>query len=311
MLTLTLDRASPSPLYHQIAQAIRWRIGTGALVAGESLPPIRDAAERWGVNYHTVRRAYGELARQGLVESAKGSGTQVTAVATVVPSGGEDDLDDWVERIITTAHERYGLSAQDLASIVNERGRMIRVVMVECNQHQSGFLAQQLEEAWQIEAIPWSLEERAEPPGVPIIGTYFHYAEMRRWWPHRIGDMHFVALHLDPGLKERVEAIAAERGTRILRLVDEDPATAREMAAGVSALFRTRFEVESTVGDPDEMLRALPGDELLLIAPRLWDRLSSATRHDQRVFDVRHVIVPQDLGRVWQAIIRGATAVTR
>lgn len=304
MIHLSLDRSSPTPLYHQIVQTIRWRIGTGALRAGEALPPIREAAEHWGVNYHTVRRAYHELASEGWVESAQGSGTHVAAVLPVDAADSEDDLDHWLDQIVAIGHERYGLSAQDLATLLRERGQVLRVVMVECNEHQSGFLARQLEEAWQAEAIPWSLEEGEEPPRLPIIGTYFHYAEMRRRWPDRIGDMHFVALRLDPGLTERVETVAAKRDTRVLRLVEQDPETAREMAAGVSALFPTQFEIKTTVGDPDELLRSLPGDELLLIAPRLWDRLSSAARGDQRVFDVRHLIVPEDLRRVWRSLTR-------
>jgi hypothetical protein len=183
---------------------------------------------------------------------------------------------------------------------------LLRVVMVECNDHQSTFLAQQLEQAWPVEAIPWSLHRGEAPPQLPIIGTYFHHSEMKAMWPDRIGDMHFVTLYLDPALRDRVERVAVRRGARRLRLVERDPATAQEMAAGVSSLLGPRFTVRPLVGDPDEVVRTLAPDELLLVAPRLWDTVSAGTRADERVFDVRHVVGPEDLPRVWSALSRAA-----
>lgn len=51
--------------------------------------------------------------------------------------------------------------------------------MVECNRHQGNYLARQLEQAWGIKAIAWSLEEADAPPELPLVGTYFHASEMR------------------------------------------------------------------------------------------------------------------------------------
>jgi len=103
----------------------------------------------------------------------------------------------------------------------------------------------------------------------------------------------------------------------VFRLVEQDLGTAEEMAAGVSAeemaagvsaLLSPRFTVTTTVGDPAELLAALEGDELLLVAPRLWDRLPAAVREDERVLDVRHVIVPEELDRVWASLVRAGAA---
>ena len=312
-MLLRLSRSSPTPLYHQIVQAVRWRIGTGELRAGDQLPAVRDAANRWGVNYHTVRRAYQELARLGWIETVQGAGTTVAAAAALDGVATEDDLEQWLEEVVATAKGRYGLTPVALAQRIGDRGRVPRVVMVECNAHQATFLAEQLEEAWPVEAIPWSLDEPGDPPQLPLIGTYFHHVEMRARWPHRAADMRFVALWLDRALEKRVEAIAARRPIRRLRLVEQDLGTAQEraagvsaeeMAAGVSALLSPHFTVTTTVGDPAELLRALEGDELLLVAPRLWDRLPAAVREDERVLDVRHVIVPEELDRVWGSLVR-------
>ena len=59
----SFDPQSPVPLYHQIAEALRARMERGELRAGDALEPMRQAAERFGVNLHTVRHAYTALAR--------------------------------------------------------------------------------------------------------------------------------------------------------------------------------------------------------------------------------------------------------
>lgn len=299
MIRLHLDRSSPTPLYHQIVQAIRWKIGTGALRAGDLLPTIRDAAVQWDVNYHTVRRAYQELADEGWLVSVQGAGTRV---ADALPRTRESrrGLDRWIDGVIDVGAERFGLSVTDLARLIQARQGVSRVVMVECNTHQAAALARQLEDAWLIEAIPWDLHGE-EPPRLPIIGTYFHHAEIRRKWPHRVGDMHFVAVRTDPALRDRIEAAAA-RGDHVLRLVEQDPATAHEMAAGVAELLPDRFSVEPVVGDPEKLLHSLKKKQLLLVAPRLWEQLPDHVRNDQRVFDVQPTIVPEDLRRVWRTL---------
>jgi DNA-binding transcriptional regulator YhcF (GntR family) len=316
-MLLRLNRSSPTPLYHQIVQAIRWRIGTGELRAGDPLPAVREAADRWGVNYHTVRRAYQELAELGWIETVQGAGTTVATAPPLDGAGAEDDLEQWLEEVVATAKDRYRLTPVALAQRIWDRGRVPRVVMVECNAHQATFLAEQLEEAWPVEAIAWSLDDPGDPPELPLIGTYFHHVEMRARWPHRAADMRFVALWLDRGLEKRIEAIASRRPIRRLHLVEQNPGTAEEMAAGVSAeemaagvsaLLSPRFTVTITVGDPAELLPALEGDELLLVAPRLWDRLPAAVREDERVLDVRHVIVPEELDRVWGSLVRAGAA---
>lgn len=66
-----------SPLYQQIADAIRREILDGQLRPGDRLPPVRQMTARWRCTPGTVQRAYQELARQGLVTSRAGQGTRV------------------------------------------------------------------------------------------------------------------------------------------------------------------------------------------------------------------------------------------
>jgi len=77
-------RQSGKPLYVEIADALAEDIAAGRLAAQERLPPQRWLAERLGVNFSTVSRAYTEAQRRGLIESRVGQGSFVRSSA--VPS---------------------------------------------------------------------------------------------------------------------------------------------------------------------------------------------------------------------------------
>ena len=66
-----------SYLYQKIAESIRQEILSGRLQPGDRLPAVRQMCARWNCTPGTVQRAYNELARQGLLVSRAGQGTQV------------------------------------------------------------------------------------------------------------------------------------------------------------------------------------------------------------------------------------------
>src|SRR3712207_8903089 len=57
VLTVDLDRSSPTPLYFQLAQAIEGAIAGGDLPAGSRLENEILLAQRYGLSRPTVRRA--------------------------------------------------------------------------------------------------------------------------------------------------------------------------------------------------------------------------------------------------------------
>lgn len=78
-LPITLNRISPVPLYHQIAQQLVAAIESGRLTKGAFLDNELDLAERWHVSRPTVRRAIQDLVDSGLLVRRRGVGTQVVS----------------------------------------------------------------------------------------------------------------------------------------------------------------------------------------------------------------------------------------
>ena len=80
MLTgIVLSQADGRPMYLQIIEQVRRHIAVGDWKAGHPLPSIRQLAVDLQVSVITVKRAYLELERDGLIETQHGKGSVVAA----------------------------------------------------------------------------------------------------------------------------------------------------------------------------------------------------------------------------------------
>ena len=74
---VTIDRSSPVPLYHQLAEQLSSAITGGQLQPGDPFENEIALAERLNLSRPTVRRAIQELVSQGLLLRRRGLGTTV------------------------------------------------------------------------------------------------------------------------------------------------------------------------------------------------------------------------------------------
>ena len=76
-ISVTVDRMSPVPLYHQLSEQLSHAITSGQLQPGDPFENEIAVAERLQVSRPTVRRANQELVDQGLLVRRRGLGTTV------------------------------------------------------------------------------------------------------------------------------------------------------------------------------------------------------------------------------------------
>jgi DNA-binding GntR family transcriptional regulator len=74
---ITIDRASPVPLYFQVAQQLQELIETGVLPPGTRLSNEIAMADQFGLSRPTMRQAMQHLVDKGLLARKRGVGTQV------------------------------------------------------------------------------------------------------------------------------------------------------------------------------------------------------------------------------------------
>lgn len=100
-MRLRVDPNSGVPLGVQIARQVRLAVAAGRVAPGERLPSARGLAAELGVNFHTVRKAYGELEAEGLLVVERGRGTTVSATARPMRTSDLRDLvRGHVERLV-------------------------------------------------------------------------------------------------------------------------------------------------------------------------------------------------------------------
>jgi GntR family transcriptional regulator len=76
-----ISAAEPGTLYQQIVEGLTREVSEGRLPAGSPLPSFRSLAEDLMVSVITVKRAYEELERDGIIYRRQGLGTFVSNTA--------------------------------------------------------------------------------------------------------------------------------------------------------------------------------------------------------------------------------------
>jgi GntR family transcriptional regulator len=105
------------PIYVQIRDQFRRAIGNGSLRPGEQLPTMRQLAVELKVDLNTVRHAYDELERSGVIVILRARGTYVAEKPTPVDAAKQ------ARKVQSLAHRVIALatsSGLDPADVANE-----------------------------------------------------------------------------------------------------------------------------------------------------------------------------------------------
>lgn len=89
---IVLSQADGRPMYLQIMEQIRRLVAVGDWKAGLPLPSIRQLAVDLNVSVITVKRAYLELEREGVISTQHGKGSVVAAAPDVSTRIYEQEL---------------------------------------------------------------------------------------------------------------------------------------------------------------------------------------------------------------------------
>jgi GntR family transcriptional regulator len=109
-------------MYLQIKEQIRHRVAVGDWRPGQEIPSIRALASAAQVSVITVKRAYLELEREGVIVTRQGKGSFVTDGADVSTTLQERELDEHLQAAVRIG-KLLGLSYQELAARLQATAR--------------------------------------------------------------------------------------------------------------------------------------------------------------------------------------------
>ena len=112
---LVISQADRRPMYLQIIEQIRQRIAVGDWQPAYEMPSIRALAASLQVSVITVKRAYLELERDGVIVTRQGKGSFVADTADLSTQLRRNELD---ERLSAAADLGYqlGMTADEIAA---------------------------------------------------------------------------------------------------------------------------------------------------------------------------------------------------
>jgi GntR family transcriptional regulator len=106
------------PIYVQIMDEVRRARVLGTLRSGDALPSVRQLAAELGVNPNTVKQAYHELEREGVVEMRRGQGTYM-ADGALDAADRKRLLRDVAQRALLDA-QRHGATPVELVEAIRK-----------------------------------------------------------------------------------------------------------------------------------------------------------------------------------------------
>ena len=116
---IVISQADPRPLYLQVIEQIQRRVAVGDLPPGTELPSIRQLASDLQVSVITIKRAYLELERDGVITTRQGKGSVVADHPGLPTSIQIQELQSYLARAADLA-VLLGLSRTDLQRRVAE-----------------------------------------------------------------------------------------------------------------------------------------------------------------------------------------------
>ena len=214
------------PIYRQLVDAIRAAVKKGQLADGQQLPTVQDMSADLGIAVGTIKRAYDELEREGMLEKVQGRGTFVK----YHPADGASRKDQAMRAIDTLLEqlEDMGFSPAEISIYLNlrlreraEQAYKVKVAVLECNPENLSQISEQLRRISGIElyahlmdsvqAYPYKLGEDMDL----VITTATHAQSVEKLLPVPIRVIR-VGLRLSPSCLAEIVKLRKHQLTGIL-----------------------------------------------------------------------------------------------
>ena len=74
-MNFSIEKNSTVSIYQQLINQVTRKVQNGELPSGKKLPTVRELADQLGIARGTVKHAYEELERKGIITMTRGKGT--------------------------------------------------------------------------------------------------------------------------------------------------------------------------------------------------------------------------------------------
>lgn len=321
-----INKNEKTPLYLQLKDLVRYHISTGALQPKQRLPTVHGLAKDIGVNFETVRKAYKELEREGLVSTERGLGTFVSSSATSGPATApnRNPRAELVEYVARSAKQllRMGLNLEEVKELIGEALNQVSrpeekrlVLFVECNSYQAEEIAEVLRQHLDFAVQPTLLKDLQEEMDktstsgaslAAVITTGFHINEVRKIIGEQAIESDYVVANMSPETRRQLDPYYKNaRFGFVCR--DADSKYYKDI---LQAELGIKSEIPAcTITDESRLKEMLSSVDVVLATPSVFKALKKLVPRKLPIFNVQDRVDPLSLKMLKERILHiGAPA---
>jgi GntR family transcriptional regulator len=127
--SIVISQSDGRPMYLQIMEQIKQKVAVGEWGPGEEIPSIRMMAVALRVSVITVKRAYMELEREGVILTQHGKGSIVAADPGLAPRLYHREFEEHLEQVVRIG-TRLGLTTKEMTVRLRDTASRLREAQV-------------------------------------------------------------------------------------------------------------------------------------------------------------------------------------
>lgn len=308
-----INKQSKIPLYLQLKDSIKYSISTGAIQNAQQLPTVHGLAKQLGVNFETVRKAYKDLEREGLLSTERGVGTFVKAhsdsnLSSELKFNSRLDPQHFLKHSIRLLLQA-GKTAEQVTAMVTEVVRQMSeesekdvVVVAECNIRQAEEISAVLKDYLRVNVQPVLLTGLSEEIArmqkqnrkvSMVITTGFHMDEVRRIIGDRLIPFDYVITNMSPETRRKLDAYPK---TRRFGFICRDAEARDFYPESLKAELEIKSEIVSClISETAKVADLLHHVDVLLAPPSVYETVKQIAPPTVPVFNVQDRVEPLSL----------------
>lgn len=303
--SIVLNANSKVPLYVQLKEQIKEYISAGNAGSEEQLPPVTSFADKLGINFETVRKAYKELESEGLIVMKRGLGTFFKAKAVNQVTGSPKPRNG---NFVSDAKElikHYLKKDLLLGDIKEEFDRAIgevfeeyggqKVIFTECSNYQVEIISQILTQALTSLTEPGAgrfyinvqgvllddlkdyLDQGDGKDALTVVTTGFHYDEVKEIVGGRPFNIHVLITNMSKEARQKLATFGEETKYGFI-------SSFQHSASLFADIFKEELgDVEikhCTVDDQKGVKKLIETSDVILVPPSVYEKVQKLVPPD-------------------------------
>ncbi len=304
MIKWRIDKSNKVPLYLQLKDLIHYYISTGVIKDSHQLPGVNALGDELSVNFETVRKAYKELEKEGLISMERGRGSYVTLQNAKIPQVSSDvhsqaDPQDAL-RIGVRKLLRLGTEAKEIKKIVanvidevEKESSQQTIVCAECNLYQVREISKVLKSYLNLNVKPVLVDnlknevekiQRGPERLLAVVTTGFHINEIRKMLENIPIDTHVLITSMSGETRQKL--LTYDRKSHfgfICRDTESIPFWADQIRDELGEEINLSCSI---LDDKDKVQEILKSVKVLMVSPPVYKTLKKLAPAELPMFNV-------------------------